>query len=215
MSTKKLSNGYNIPSYDRYFQKIINEHPGGYQTKALTQALYHVDKFELALDIGAHIGLISVPLAFMFKKVICFEACCENAHCLRLNQRKFNCKNIDIKNVPLGAKSTYCDINRPAKQNSGNNSVIIEPNVSKYDERFQLYLKKLDSWSYRNVDFIKVDVPEMELDILTGSKQELKNGNAVWMIACITNRAEVTKVMKGYNYKHIASWKKDAIYKKV
>ena len=64
-------------------------------------------------------------------------------------------------------------------------------------------LVSLDSQSFKRVDFIKIDVEGMELEVLTGAKKILRKSRPVMLIEQIkadTNQLEQFLTNAGYHY---------------
>jgi hypothetical protein len=80
---KKIKSYY-IPkedkSYEIYFSKFDH-----YQEAQRNRALAQVKNWNLAIDIGANIGLWSRELTNFFDKTICFEPNLKSIKCLKKN----------------------------------------------------------------------------------------------------------------------------------
>ena len=88
--TYKFVNGWKFPEYESRLCSVDDQ--GNSTYTGLThvyQALQHVDKFNTFVDVGANVGLISVPLCSKFRKVISIECIPETYECLKYNLDKF------------------------------------------------------------------------------------------------------------------------------
>ena len=126
------------------------------------------------VDIGAHIGLMTLPLSSRVKKdtkIISFEPSDVNRKFLKLHILKNKIRNVDIINKLVGQKVTKNVLFYESNEPTGMNSII------KFDKKvlFKKKLKKqisLDSYFEKNKykpDLIKIDAEGSELYILKGS----------------------------------------------
>ena len=73
---KKVHN-YWMPDSDNHFERMINKRisqggPAEYQDDVRKAAYKYVQEFNTAVDVGANVGLWTVPLSQKFNKVISF-----------------------------------------------------------------------------------------------------------------------------------------------
>ena len=86
---KKVFN-YWMPDSDSHFERLIakrvrNGGPPEYQDDVRDEAYKYVTDFNLAIDVGANVGLWAKPLTQKFKNVIAFEPMQQVLECLKLN----------------------------------------------------------------------------------------------------------------------------------
>ena len=155
----------------------------------LCNLLQHFDvNKNLAIDVGANVGLMSLPLATCFKKVIAFEIDPKNAEKFRKNI-KLN-KNLDIELVEIGVGDckgvAELSINRSidgdglintglsslAKNNRQHSKKLLNVNVTTLD-----LIAKDSGWN--KVDLIKVDTEGFELNVFKGCSRILKEDRPI------------------------------------
>ena len=74
-----------------YFPEEDNHFDGNdYQVPHRSNSLKHVKKFDVAIDVGAHVGTWAVDLVKKFKQTICFEPIKEHRDCLVENLKELN-----------------------------------------------------------------------------------------------------------------------------
>ena len=73
-----------------------------------------VSGFSYALDIGAHIGIISNQLSKQFKNVESFEIDTDVFECLKQNMSN-RCSNVNIHNFGIGDTEKEVDLRKTAK----------------------------------------------------------------------------------------------------
>ena len=154
-----------IPEWDVHFNVTQP-----YQAIPLLMALCYTPKNRrrTALDIGAHVGLISIQLERIFDSVFGFEPSKELIEHYRKNVRK----SVAI-NVALGAEVGNSGWRIVNPMNSGSGSLTEGEDVK---------VHPLDAYNMDPVDFIKIDVQDSELDVLKGGVKTLeRNQPVIWM----------------------------------
>lgn len=120
----------------------------------------------IAVDIGAHIGIWSVELSKHFERVHAFEPVRENTYCLLENVSRL--KVTVHPDVALGDREGFCEMLMPSNGNSGMAYAIDDPprdcavvnNAS---------MHTLDSYQFRDVGLIKIDVEGYEGNVVLGA----------------------------------------------
>ena len=115
----------------------------------------HVDNFEAAIDVGAHVGLWSMHLAKKFRTVYAFEP--EHGDCFQMN-----CPGVALYRYALGAKSKR--VSMLATEGSSGNTIVQEGDM--------VEMRTLDSFGL-DCDFLKIDCDGYDLDVLWGAKEML------------------------------------------
>lgn len=211
---KKIHNFY-FPDWDTHFQDFFNINTG-YQEAQRNRALAHVNQFEIAVDCGAHIGLWSRDLENYFDKLYCFEPVKEFFNCLKINIKN---KNTELYNQALGNGMSSGEI--LITKNSGNSGLthIIHNNERNFNEKDiieKIEIIKLDSFNLKQLDFFKIDVEGLGLDVLRGAKKTLENCNPVVCLELFdfVDKKEQIKFMNemGYEIKDIII--KEHVFKK-
>ena len=147
------------------------------------------------LDIGAYIGTISLRLYDFSKKnnnkIYAFEPRYHECLLKNINDNSFG-DIIKVHNIGLSNKTGFIEDhlnNSPDLRALGsqpialyydnnynyipiNNQII---NEKKNDNCFEL--KRLDDFNFSNIGFIKIDVESMEIEVLKGGIETLKNNN--------------------------------------
>ena len=131
------------------------------------------------LDIGAHIGLVSLPASTIIKKggvIYSFEPSSRNLFFLKYHIKVNNIKNIKVVNKLVGSENTNDHIFYESDEPSGMNSII------QIKEKNIIRTKKVESVSVdsfcqeNNVkpDLIKVDIEGGEIKMLEGATEVIK-----------------------------------------
>jgi FkbM family methyltransferase len=129
----------------------------------------HVGPGTTVLDVGAHVGVHTVTLARSTGRkgrVYAFEPqkklYRELVHNLRLN----GLSNVVALRFALGESPGIVEMGRPAKNNEGGTAIGAGGD--------KVELRTLDSFGFRNVSFIKIDVEGYEDHVLAGAAQTIR-----------------------------------------
>ena len=153
-------------------QKRYMELPDGrpaYQRHKFLEALKHVQKRDVFLDIGAHCGLLSMQAELEFGYVIAFEPHPEHARIYPHNMRT---ANWTLHEYALGDSEGTCSLTGQ-KGSSGDTHVCDGSNIT---------MKTLDSYQFPVIDLMKIDTEGYELPILLGGLETLKRCRPVIMV---------------------------------
>lgn len=134
-------------------------HGAAAQLILIKQVLRHVKGRGLALDIGAHIGTWTIPLAGQFRYVVALEPQPENYACLLDNLEGID--NVAVVQAAAGASEAHASL--AVTENSGTYFLTKGEGVQ---------VVRLDDIALPGtapVDFIKLDVEGMEGAALQGA----------------------------------------------
>jgi FkbM family methyltransferase len=112
------------------------------------------------VDVGAHVGTVSVPLARQGKHVTAFEPNPASFAFLQRNCAQ-NDVRVDIRNKGLGRAVGRASVAETQQQNAGAHSLSVGDEIE---------VSTLDI-EVKEADLIKIDVEGMELDVLLGGKK--------------------------------------------
>lgn len=122
----------------------------------------------LAIDIGANLGMNTVEYADIFKKVVSFEPHPITFRCLEESVSANYLKNVKLFNKGIGRKKNKTFI---SDKNEDGHNVISKSG-------FDVELMRLDSLKLKP-DFIKIDVEGYEFEALLGSKKTIEQNRPV------------------------------------
>lgn len=138
------------------------------------------------IDIGANVGLLSIPFSVLSHKVEAFEP---NPNCydiLKRNIKTNELLNINSYNCALLDKNGKGFISD--REYSNINSLDIENNEKVY----QCNIKKLDDFSFKNVDIIKIDVEGFQIFVLNGGEKTIEKYKPYIIIELNSNKWAVS-----------------------
>lgn len=151
----------------QWFQTTLDANNNLFDKNSLFSALRLAKEFKpcrVALDVGAHCGSWTLPIAAEFAEVHAFEPFKPNYDCLVTNTKKTG--NVTTYNVGLSNRSGVMKM-KSGHENSG------QAHVADDGDSFAI-MERLDSYGFKDVDFIKIDAEGYELKILTGAKSLLE-----------------------------------------
>ena len=209
---KKIHDFY-FPDWDSHFHTYFSKSIG-YQEAQRNRALSKVKNFGVAVDCGAHVGLWSRDLSNYFEKLYCFEPVKEFFDCLKLNIKK---DNVKFYNSALGKKKTKGKILVTKNSgNSGNSKVLNERKLYNSDIDFiqDIEIIALDSLELNQLDFFKIDVEGLGLDVLEGSINILEKSNPVVCLELfeIEEKKDQIKLLNNLGYELVDKIIKEHIF---
>lgn len=163
----KKINSWFLPDNEEHLLKYIIK-SDGYQKKQREHALSFVKKFNCCLDIGGHVGLWSRELAQKFTGVIAFEPIQVHRECFMQN---VNMKNVTLYPFGLGEKETTA-----AFDFDGTNTGHTRISETKHGV---IEIKILDSYNFKDINFIKIDCEGYEYFVLKGAEKTIKENRPI------------------------------------
>jgi len=196
-----------LPDGDTWYKWSDN-----WELEEYNEVMQHISEKNVAIDIGAHVGLWSNRLVKDFKHVHCFEPLEKHIECWHKNVTKeFN--NVDLYNVALSNIEGTNTLN-VCTINSGMSTFTTKEytNVGKWS-KVEVKTKPLDSYDFDKIDFIKIDVEDHEYKLLLGAKETIKKHKPVLYIE-ITD-PEAIRFLESLNlgYKLIYGVSMNRLYK--
>ena len=150
---------------------------------------HHISNWDVALDIGAHVGIWSMRLAEKFKRVYAFEPVPKHIECWKQNMQKFINEHSEVKNictlntVALGHENGTNTMIVPNTTNTGRATFVEKLFIYKHNfPKIQVETKTLDSYEFDQVDFIKMDVEMFELKVLQGAENTIRKHKPIMYI---------------------------------
>ena len=167
MKIEKLSEGLWVPSTDAQIEQWrVNGHPHMQDTclqKLLEWCKIQNKKFNLIVDIGAWCGTWTLSMQQYAKNIYCYEPNKLHFECLSRNVSKHN--HIRLYNQALGNHNGFVKLK---EENATQNTRVLL-------EKGEIKINKLDSLGVKGIDFLKIDVEGLEMEVLKGAEETLKN----------------------------------------
>jgi FkbM family methyltransferase len=182
----------------------------GYQADRVAEALKYVADRDVAVDVGAHVGLLTRELAKHFRRVVAFEPGLETYECLKANTKGLG--NVVLANVALGSATGEIGI-ESVGANSGDRQLV--PGGK------GVRLMRLDDYPLDGCDLIKMDVQGYEAPVLEGSRLTCMAFDPVLIVeeepadklrVRFTKEGAVRKILGGWEAECRATVGADRIY---
>lgn len=160
--------GWVFPDIETHFPEMLAKNiakggPAEYQQPVRLKSLKYVQNPNLAIDIGANVGLWTRDLVQHFRQVVAFEPVSMFRQCLEKN---VNADNLTVHASALGdTEGKITMIVTPG--NTGHTHV--DPNSKDGD----IPIIRLDSLTFDSVDYIKVDCEGFEFRVLKGAQHTI------------------------------------------
>lgn len=211
---------WSIPEWDNHFHKQIKD--GVYQKKQREYALSFVKDWDIAIDIGANIGLWTKPLCEKFRFVWAFEPSLENwQHC---HKNLEGIKNYQLEQIALSDKQAENIELYSTSDSCGD--LRITPIGEKAKVIDTVDMMMLDNYYHElmpkyagKVGLIKIDVQQHEKEVLLGARRILEEHSPVICIELpIRDEEEQTykvickNILGGLGYREKGNVGKETIF---
>ena len=161
----------------KYCETLLEEKSFGFEERLQSFYQFLLKNGDIAIDIGAHSGRHTIPLANCVGargKVIAFEVQKEAINKLLSLARLFNIKNIEIQEFALsnckGESIFHIATDRPEESGLLKRSVYNGPTeISK----ITVSVNTLDSFKFNRPRFIKIDTEGAEHNVLEGARSTI------------------------------------------
>ena len=213
---------WSIPEWDNHLIKRIKN--GVYQKKQRDYALSYVKDWDIAIDIGANIGLWTKPLCEKFRFVWAFEPSLENWQYCHKNLEGI--KNYQLEQIALSDKQAENIELYSTSDSCGD--LRITPIGEKAKVIDMVDMMMLDNYYHElmpkyagKVGLIKIDVQQHEKEVLLGARRILEEHSPVICIELpIRDEEEQTykvickNILGGLGYRELGKKNKETIFMK-
>ena len=170
--------GWQFPDLEAHLPKMLKKSvdkglPAEYQIAVRRRSIELCNKRDVALDIGANVGLWSRDLVKSFSRVIAFEPVALFRECLESNVTG---ENFEVLPIALGDQDTQGTM-IIIEDNSG--ATHLDPATMGTGD---VQVVRLDSLNFQNISYIKVDCEGYEYRILQGAEQTIRHCRPIIVI---------------------------------
>tara|TARA_B100001750_G_C15496852_1_gene594756 strand:- start:1169 stop:1921 length:753 start_codon:yes stop_codon:yes gene_type:complete len=164
------------------------------------------NKHKDSIDIGANKGVFSYLLSKLSSRVHAFEPNPKMYDILKRMGRN----NILTYRVALSSKTGFASLLVPmdekTKTFSNEGATLSKVNVSGANKSVDVEIKTLDSYSFDNIGFIKIDVEGYEMEVLKGAVETLKKNKPILLVELEESHTKrpimnLIKEIEGYGYR--------------
>jgi len=170
--------GWYFPDFETHLPRMIKKSvdkglPSEYQIAVRRRSIELCEKRDVALDIGANVGLWSRDLVKSFGRVIAFEPVGIFRECL---ERNVAGDNFEVRPIALGDQDTMGTM-IITEDNSGHSH--LDPATMGTGN---VQVVRLDNLNFHNISYIKIDCEGYEYRILQGAEQTIRRCRPVMVI---------------------------------
>lgn len=162
---------FNTPRFRAWHEYLADDIINVYMTEDMDT--------RVAIDVGANVGMMTIPFARDFQEVHCFEINPAVRECLKNNTLQYS--NVTVYDCGLSSVEGTVDVE--INQWSGLTKVSDKGTV-------QLPVRTLDSYAFECVDLIKLDVEWHEYQVLLGAKETIARCNPLIVLEHHTSRTK-------------------------
>ena len=176
--------GYGPFKFDGHFAFSNFEEWGGRHNAGFRESIEASRGKQCVLDIGAHIGLVSMPMSSVISDdgdVYSFEPAEVNRKYLLKHVLINNIKNIHVQDFLVGDVDGINVEFFEQKNDTVQNSVVIKKNHDAYTKTHKIQ-RTIDDFCAENhliPDVIKIDVEGYELSVLRGAKKIISSSKPI------------------------------------
>jgi FkbM family methyltransferase len=138
-----------------------------YGESIVTEAVKFLDNKRTAIDCGAHYGFVSFWLQKHFDQIQSFEVVPEIAECLKFNMDLYNCNKVVVHNCGVSDTDQDVDVKKTWDLKFTSLSSFISPGGT--HNTIPSHTATIDSFNFKDVDFIKLDVEGYEQKAIRGA----------------------------------------------
>ena len=159
----------------------------------------HVSKDDVVLDVGTYIGLHTIELSKLAKKVVSFEPQPLVSACVKKTLNAMDIKNVDHYHMALGNESGWTHIHT----NGDGDASIRGIRDAKFCQSFKCKIDKLDNIVKEKVKLIKIDVEGSEFQVLAGAIGLIEEHKPIIIIETFKNKRNLKLLddfCEGFDY---------------
>ncbi|MDA7669971.1 FkbM family methyltransferase [Akkermansiaceae bacterium] len=194
----------------------------GYKWEEHQHDLAHkyINSDSVVVEVGAHIGSLTIILSKLSKNVHCFEPLKQSYDLLRKNLLLNNCKNVITYQKGVGDEIGNTKVGYISNGNCGA-TILKGGSVDKYWKNktdLDVELVTLDSLNLDRLDYLKIDVEGYEENVIKGGLNTINNFKPIIVIECMedynlgsiisdkTLKSRFNNLLDlGYTYKNLLS----------
>ena len=178
------------PETDGWIGKRQDNTFENYQRAEYNKAIHYCERKRTAIDLGGNVGMMAYRMCKDFDEVHSFEPLF--AKHIKENTKEFS--NIDVYPFAVGDKKDKVTM-RKGIYHSGGSNIVKEKNASQQSYIDNIDVVTVDSYNFKNVDFIKIDVEYYELQAITGAYKTIKKYKPTLLVELHDNNDDRKKIL--------------------
>lgn len=195
---KQLANGWMVPDDDKRVTFLLEEDKSmlepAYEDKYRQMIIQHIPNKRTFIDVGANVGIWSLPMTQHFSKIISYEPSKQNVECIKVNIPK----GIELREKAVADFNGEAEFHQAGK-NCGDGKLCREGVKSSY----KVPVVKLDDENLTDVDMVKIDTQGWELEVLKGMKSIIETQRPWVMIEINEDIDLCCELMEQHGYEAV------------
>jgi len=187
-----------------YIQRLRN---GQYQRGNWLFAQTLIDNWSTAIDVGTNNACNAIHYAKRFSKVECFEPTPLAQQLWTNTVRDNHCENVELHRFGCGERAYDTEILIHEKNGGHNHLAHYDKNPRSRPEdshraKVKVEVRTIDSFGFKDVGFIKIDVEGYERFVLEGAQQTIQRDRPTIQLEIVGNQC------RKFNYRaeDMISW---------
>jgi FkbM family methyltransferase len=199
---KKLNNGWMVPDDDQRVTRLLEHdqfmHDPEYESKFMQAVITHLPNKRTFVDVGANVGIWSLPMTKHFSNVVAYEPSKQNIECIKANIPS----GIELREKAVADFNGEAEFSQ-AEKNCGDGKLVrnglhLTPNI------YVVEVVKLDEEELIDVDMIKIDTQGWEWDVVKGMKNIIEKYKP-WVMIEINEDVDLCcSFMENYGYETVS-----------
>ena len=146
----------------------------------------YINNNSVAVDVGAHIGTITVKLSMAAKEVHAFEPMDTSFNMLNNNLQLNNCNNVKTYKKGVGDKISEKKVKWISDGNVGGTGLEggFLTKDSNVNDNITVDVITLDSMNFKHIDYLKIDTEGYEELVIKGGKNTIKKDKPLIVMEC-------------------------------
>lgn len=192
---KQLQNGWHLPDDDQRVTFLVSNdadmYNPAYEEKYRSLLIDHLPNKRTFIDVGANVGIWSLPMIKHFKKIVSYEPSKQNIECIKANIPS----GIELREKAVADFEGEAEFHQAGK-NCGDGKLARSSKHASY----KVPVVKLDNEKLEDVDFVKIDTQGWELEVLKGMSELIKTQRP-WVMFEVNQDVDLCcKLMEEYDY---------------
>jgi FkbM family methyltransferase len=156
----------------------------------VAESIRYCKSHRVALDIGSHVGSTAVLLAKHFESVNAFEAIPRTAKALQRNTQEF--ENVTVHNCAISNGDGELFFEYYPAHGQITHALLAGQHLSssRAIKVGPVPARPIDAFEFSDVDFIKIDVEGLELEVVQGARQTILRSRPVLLVEQGGNEAK-------------------------
>jgi FkbM family methyltransferase len=200
--------GYRLVTVSGVGKFWIDDNPAKVKRRLASGRPYEPDTIALmrkrirpgsvAVDVGAHIGSITVPMAGVAGHVHSFEPQKKLEQELRWNVEVNGLTNVTTHRTAIGDHEGSIELRSEGVEHDGQRGIDLQGEVVEV-----VPIRTLDSFGLSDVSFVKIDVEGHQLEVLMGARKTIAESRPLLLVEMFGDKIDESReLLRSWGYEH-------------